>query len=227
MIAVSRTSDSKNVESILYFLGRIHILLFTNAFHTGCSQLKNAITTLAASAVAIALMLGTKAQAEELSRAGTPITAENIVDVLDIQRVLDAQVDAFDNQDWELARSLMTEEFFTTMRSQNGPHTLSSDAFLEGAADYYDGVDHFLTHHTNSGYRVFFHDKDSATIFARGVIIVNRTPAGEHAADGGSVRMERWNSYEYGVERTDEGWKINKILITYNSDDIRSDPKVQ
>lgn len=189
--------------------------------------MRKVTATLAAGGIALALSLGTAAQAEDNSRAGTPITSENLVDVLNIQRVLDAQIDAFDRQDWPLARSLMTKEFFTTMRSQSGPHTLSSDEFLEGSARNYDGVENFVTHHTNSGYRVFFNDKNNATVFARGVIIVNRTPGGEFAADGGSIRMERWNSYEYGVERTDDGWKINKILITYNSDDIRSDPKAQ
>ena len=51
------------------------------------------------------------------------------------------------------------------------------------------------------------------------------TPGGDYAADGGSARMERWNSYEYGLKRTSNGWKINKILIEYNADKITSAPK--
>ena len=155
---------------------------------------------------------------------GTPITSENIVDVLEIQRVIDAQVNAYDSQDWQLAKSLMTEEFETTV-GQEGTGMMKADDFLGRAKTYHEAAEEFVTHHSNSGYRVFFHDKDHATVFARGVIIVKNTPAGEYAKEGGTLQMERWNSYEYGVVRTSEGWKINKILITYNNDKMTSIPK--
>ena len=103
--------------------------------------------------------------------AGTPITSENIVDVLEIQRVIDAQVDAYDSQQWDLARSLMTDEFKTTMREE-GAGTMKSDAFLDRARGYHENTEEFVTHHSNSGYRIFFHDQNNATAFARGVIIV-------------------------------------------------------
>ena len=163
---------------------------------------------------------------KEVSLQGTPITADNLADVLDIQRVIDTQVDAYDRQDWALARALLTDQFETTM-GQESATTIKADAFFDRAKGYHEAADEFVTHHSNSGYRIFFHDKDHATAFARGVIIVKSTPGGEHASEGGSLRMERWNSYEYGVERTADGWKINKILITYNSDNITSSPKVE
>lgn len=184
-----------------------------------------------ASVVAIAILGSSFAQTSEDSMAeallqGTPITVENLVDVLEIQRVIDAQVDAYDRQEWELARSFMTDEFKTTM-GQDGIGMFASDAFLERARNYHETADEFVTHHSNSGYRVFFHDEDNVTVFARGVIIVKSTPGGDYAADGGSLRMERWNSYEYGLERTPEGWKINKIIITYNADKFTSSPPAE
>ena len=166
--------------------------------------------------------------AEEAASQGSPITAENVVDVLEIQRVIDAQVDAYDNQQWKLARSFMMENFKTNVGQKNGGvNMMKSDAFLDRAKGYHKNTKEFVTHHSNSGYRVFFHDKNNASAFARGVIIVKSTPGGEHAKDGGSLRMERYNSYEYGVVKTTEGWKINKIMITYNADKITSLPKVQ
>lgn len=47
----------------------------------------------------------------EADSQGTPISSENIVDVLEIQRVIDAQVNEYDNQEWALTRYFMTEEF--------------------------------------------------------------------------------------------------------------------
>lgn len=155
---------------------------------------------------------------------GTPITNENIVDVLEIQRVIDAQVNAYDNQDWDIAKSFMTEEFETTV-GQEGTGMMKADDFLGRAKTYHKTAEAFVTHHSNSGYRIFFIDKNQATAFARGVIIVKSTPAGEFAKEGGTLQMERWNSYEYGLIRTSEGWKINKILITYNNDKATSLPK--
>ncbi|OSY89331.1 hypothetical protein WH52_01460 [Tenacibaculum holothuriorum] len=154
---------------------------------------------------------------------GTLITNENIVDVLEIQRVIDAQVNAYDNQDWDIAKSFMTDEFETTV-GQEGTGMMKADDFLGRAKTYHENAEEFVTHHSNSGYRIFFNDKDHATAFARGVIIVKSTPAGEYE-EGGTLQMERWNSYEYGLKRTSEGWKINKILITYNNDKMTSIPK--
>lgn len=161
---------------------------------------------------------------QEAESQGTPITAENIVDVLEIQRVIDAQVNAYDNQEWELARSLMTEEFESNL-GQTSTSMIKSDAFLDLAKGYHANAEEFVTHYSNSGYRIFFHDENNVTAFTRGVIIVKRTPGGDYAAEGGSLRMERWNSYEYGLVRNSEGWKINKILIEYNADKITSTQK--
>lgn len=158
--------------------------------------------------------------------AGTPITSENIVDVLEIQRVIDAQVNAYDSQQWDLARSLMTDVFETNL-GQESVNMMEADAFLNNTKRYYENTEEFVTHHSNSGYRIFFHDENNATAFTRGVIIVKSTPGGDYAADGGSLRMERWNSYEFGVVRTSPGWKINKILIEYNADKITSSPKAE
>lgn len=173
-----------------------------------------------------AMLFTGAARANETEFSGTPITSENLVDVLNIQRVLDAQVDAYDRQDWDLARFYMTEMFETTV-GQDGNGMMAADDFLGRAQAYHAAADHFVTQHTNSGYRIFFHDENNATAYARGAIIVVTTPGGDFADDGGSLRIERWNSYEYGVERTGAGWKINKILITYNADTFQSLPPAE
>lgn len=183
------------------------------------------LTKLSALLVSAMLVTGA-AQANDSDRAGTPITADNMVDVLNIQRIIDAQVDAYDRQDWDMARSYMTEEFETTV-GQEGTGMMRADDFLGRAQGYVANADHFLTQHTNSGYRIFFHDENNATAYARGSIIVMNSPAGEFADDGGTLRIERWNHYEYGVVRTDVGWRINKILITYNSDSFESQPPAE
>ena len=179
----------------------------------------------------MAILGTTQAQSNEnyIAKAdpnGTPITSENIVDVLEIQRVIDSQVNAYDAQEWETARSLMTEEFETNLGRKDTSMVKSQD-FLNGAKGYYATLEQFLTHHSNSGYRIFFHDKDNVTAFCRGVIIVKRTPGGEYGEEGGSLRMERYNSYNYGLVRTSEGWKINRILIKYNVDKVISEPKAE
>lgn len=184
--------------------------------------MKHGLSKFSAFLVAAVIATGA-AQANEIEHSGTPITAENLVDVLNIQRIIDAQVDAYDRQDWELARFYMTEEFETTV-GQDGTGVMRTDDFLGRAQGYVANADHFLTQHTNSGYRIFFHDENNATAYARGAIIVMNSPAGEFADEGGTLRIERWNHYEYGVVRTDEGWKINKILITYNADNFTSLP---
>lgn len=120
----------------------------------------------------------------------------------------------------------MAEEFETTV-GQEGTGMMKTDDFLGRAKAYHKSAEEFVTHHLNLGYRVYFNDKDNTTVFARGVIIVKNTPAGEFAKEGGTLQMERWNSYEYGLIRTLEGWKINKILIIYNNDKITSLPKNQ
>ena len=39
--------------------------------------------------------------------------------------------------------------------------------------------------------------------------------AGEFASSGGTLRMYRWVNYELGATRTDNGWKVNKVLVDY------------
>ncbi|BDM81169.1 hypothetical protein AM10699_40360 [Acaryochloris marina MBIC10699] len=50
----------------------------------------------------------------------TPITAESLVDVLEIQCVIDAQANAYDTQQWGLARSLLTDKLETTILQKDG-----------------------------------------------------------------------------------------------------------
>ena len=52
-------------------------------------------------------------------------------------------------------------------------------------------------------------------MLSKGVIIVTKSPGGDHTADGGKLLIENWVSYEHGMVRTAEGWKVNRILSDY------------
>ena len=54
------------------------------------------------------------------------------------------------------------------------------------------------------------------------MIIVDNTPAGAYAANGGTLRMHRWISYEIGTTRTDNGWKVNKVMVEYLVEEVAS-----
>ena len=66
-----------------------------------------------------------------------------------------------------------------------------------------------------SNERVFFDDSNNATVFSKGVIVLENTPAGEYAESGGTLRGYRWINYEFGLRRADNGWKVNKVLVDY------------
>ena len=42
-----------------------------------------------------------------------------------------------------------------------------------------------VIHHVTSNDRIFFEDADTATVFSKGVIVLENTPAGKFADDGG------------------------------------------
>lgn len=154
--------------------------------------MKKLIVTFIGSVLFLSLLSSSNLYAKESQMPksmsqGTPITSENIVDVLEIQRIIDAQVNAYDTQQWELAQSLLTDIFETNLGLKEIVK-MESKAFIDNARGYHANSEEFITHHSNSGYRIYFHDKNTATAFARGVIIVKSTPGGEYAKEGGGVK---------------------------------------
>jgi hypothetical protein len=168
----------------------------------------------------------TPAFAEENRTLGTPITSENIVDVLEIQRVVSNLTLGVDSEQWDVVADLLHGDIETTIGEPvNGaPVVKSEDEILTRWRGFYESADTLVIHHVTSNERVYFLDPDNAEVFSKGIIVVENTPAGEFADDGGTLRGYRWIDYEFGVTRTDEGWKANKVNVKYLVQDWTSLP---
>lgn len=53
----------------------------------------------------------------ETNIAGTPVTQQNVAQVMEIQRVADTMSNAVDAKDWDLVRLLMTDDVETSLGS--------------------------------------------------------------------------------------------------------------
>ena len=159
----------------------------------------------------------TPAVAEEIKSLGTPITSENLIDVLEIQRVVTNLTDAVDGQHWAVVRDILEDKVDTTIgETEPGVSRVKSeDEIATRWKNFYDNAEALVIHHVTSNERVFFDDPNNATVFSKGVIVVENTPAGAYAKSGGTLRMYRWVNYEFGLTRTNNGWKVNKVLVDY------------
>ena len=147
---------------------------------------------------------------------GTPITSENVVDVLEVQRIASALTNGCDGQQWDVIRDILVDNVHTTIGEEPGKASMKSkEDIIERWKTFYESAEKLIIHHVTSNERVFFHDSNNATVFSKGVIVVDNTPAGVHAANGGTMRMHRWINYEIGVTRTEIGWKVNGVLVDY------------
>ena len=149
---------------------------------------------------------------------GTPVTSDNIVDVMEIQRVVTNLTDAADNARWDEVREILADKVDTTIgETEPGVSSVkTSKQITTRWAGFFNNTERFVMHHVTSNERVFFESPDYASVFSKGVIIVENTPAGAFAKEGGTLRGYRWVSYEFGVNRTEEGWKVDKVLVTYH-----------
>ena len=149
---------------------------------------------------------------------GSPITSENIVDVLEIQRVVTNLTSAADGARWDEVRAILADNVDTTI-GETTPGVSSvktSEEIATRWAGFFDNAERFVMHHVTSNERVYFENSNRASVFSKGVIIVENTPAREYADQGGTLRGYRWVSYEFGVNRTSEGWEVDKVLVTYH-----------
>ena len=152
----------------------------------------------------------------EAKTQGTLITSENIVDVLEIQRIASALSNGCDSQQWDVINDILEDNVNTTIGENLGESRVKpKNEIIERWKGIYESAEKLVIHHVTSNERVFFHDSDNATVFSKGVIVVDNTPAGKYAETGGSLRMHRWINYEIGATRTDNGWKVNKVLVEY------------
>ena len=171
----------------------------------------------AAMVVTMAVPSFTPAIAEEMKSLGTPITSENLVDVLEIQRIVSNLTDAVDGQHWEVVTDLLEDEVDTTIgETEPGVSRVKTEEEIATRwKGFYDNAETLVIHHVTSNERVYFDDPDNATVFSKGVIVLENTPAGAFAESGGTLRGYRWINYEFGVTRTNKGWKVNKVLVDY------------
>lgn len=157
---------------------------------------------------------------------GTPITADNVADVLEIQRTVTNLTLAVDTEQWDVVADLLDGDIETTIGQpvNSEPVVTPEDDILARWQGFYESAEKIVIHHVTSNDRVFFNDANNADVFSKGVIVVENTPAGEFADDGGTLRGYRWVNYEFGVTRTDAGWKVNKVNVEYLVQDWTSLP---
>ena len=155
---------------------------------------------------------------------GTPITSENIVDVLEIQRITANLTDAADSARWDEVREILDDKVDTTIgETEPGVSKVkTSEEIATRWAGFFDNAERFVMHHITSNERIFFDDADNATVYSKGVITLENTPAGEFAESGGTLRGYRWVSYEFGLTRKDNSWKVNKVLVEYKIQEFDS-----
>lgn len=152
----------------------------------------------------------------EAKTQGTPVSSENIVDVLEIQRITSALTNGCDSQQWDVIRDILVDEVYTTIGEEKGKSSVKhKEEIVKRWKSFYESAEKLIIHHVTSNERIFFHDSNNATVFSKGVIVVDNTPAGEYADDGGTLRMHRWINYEFGVTRIGNEWKVNKVLVFY------------
>lgn len=148
---------------------------------------------------------------------GSPITAKNMLDVLEIQRIVTNLTLSVDTQQWDVTADLLDGEIETTIgqAENSGSVVVPAADIVARWQGFYESADKMVIHHVTSNERVYFMDADTADVFSKGVIVVENTPAGEFVEDGGTLRGYRWVDYEIGVHRTENGWKVHKVNVTY------------
>ncbi|WP_305985700.1 nuclear transport factor 2 family protein [Roseibium sp. MMSF_3544] len=175
--------------------------------------------------LALALVFASAhALADETIKLGSPITSENIADVFEMQRIASVLGDGFDREDWDAIITFFADEVSTTSGAavKGVPEIKTKEQIVTRWESLYSSVDELIVHHFTSNERVFFHDKDNASMFSKGVIVGLTTPGGDKATTGGTLKTFRWIDYEYGFTRTEDGWKVNKLLVDYIVDEAVS-----
>lgn len=161
-------------------------------------------------ALALLALIATPAYAD---LAGTPITADNLVDQAEMIRIADTIDAAVDAKDWPLARAQFTDEITVDFTSLVGgePATIPADGLIAGwSANLVGEKESF---HLRGNHRITFNGPDEAVMLSHGYAW-NKMPSGALPENGGEELWEVWGTYEHGFERTDEGWKVNTMTFT-------------
>ncbi|MEM8751044.1 MAG: nuclear transport factor 2 family protein [Pseudomonadota bacterium] len=170
--------------------------------------------TLQSVLLATTLLLPVPAVATDISFAGTPVTAETLVDQAEMIRVADALDAAVDAKNWKLARSFFTDEIRVDFTSLVGgePATIPADALIAGWSANLTAEK--TSFHLRGNHRITRHDDATATMLSHGYAW-NRMERGAQPENGGEALWEVWGTYLHAFERTDDGWKIK--AMTFNA----------
>ena len=160
----------------------------------------------------------------ETKHLGTPVNQKNVVDVLEIQRIISNLTNGADAANWDVVLDILTDRVETTIgQSERGVSAImTSEEIASRWGGFYETADKFVMHHLTSNERVYFANAHNATVYAKGVIALENTPAGAYAQDGGKLRGYRWVNYEFGLTRKNKSWKVNKILVEYQVEQFDS-----
>ena len=163
-------------------------------------------TTLAATAHSMEVA----APAAADTTAGTPITAETVVDHAEMVRIADAIDAAVDAKDWALARSFFTDEIRVDFTSLIGgkPATIPADALIEGWSANLTAEK--TSFHLGGNHRITFDGEDAATMVSHGYAW-NRMDRGALPENGGEALWEVWGTYEHGFTHTEDGWQVDAM----------------
>ncbi len=163
------------------------------------------LTTMIATA-AVALAVTAPVNAE--TTAGTPITAETLVDHAEMIRIADAIDAAVDAKDWPLARSLFTDEIRVDFTSLTGgePATIPADGLISGWSSNLTAEK--TSFHLRGNHRITFEGDDEAMMVSHGYAW-NRLDRGALPENGGEALWEVWGTYEHSFVRTEEGWRVD------------------
>ncbi|SHG93053.1 nuclear transport factor 2 family protein [Marivita hallyeonensis] len=159
--------------------------------------------------------------------AGSPITAETLVDQAEMVRIADSIDAAVDAKDWTLARSLFTDEITVDFTSLIGgdPATIPADVLIAGWSANLSGEKESF--HLRGNHRITFDSTDEATMLSHGYAW-NRMPSGALDENGGNDLWEVWGTYVHDFTRTEDGWRVEGMTFTATaergSDYVRNTP---
>lgn len=167
---------------------------------------------LAAIGASLALVGSVTAAEPDPAMAGDPVTAENVVDVMEMIRVAEALDSAVDAKDWTTARALFTDTIEVDFSSLVGgePVTIPSDELIEGWST--NLAPEKTSFHQRTNHRVHFDGADTATMKSEGYAW-NRMEAGADESNGGNPFWEVWGTYTHGFERIDGTWRVHSMAL--------------
>ncbi len=162
------------------------------------------------STLTAATLLATPAMAQI---AGDPVTAETLLDRIEMIRIADAIDAAVDAQDWPAARALLTDEIYVDFTSLVGgePATIPADGLIAGWSANLTGEK--SSFHLRGNHRITFDGPDAALMQSHGYAW-NQLPSGALAENGGNPMWEVWGIYTHNFMRTSEGWLVSAMTFT-------------